>query len=827
MPDEFLRYLFNEETPRQQVSNRSILRVQQLSNELKDDLNRMELFKQMRSVPEESAVKQVLFVARDYRHEDVQRWYNFRLCATYGFEEEAFDAIKSNKKGIEDLFTLANEFDPQTAANRERFEQALVSEEAALKNPNPSETEVATFNRREALDQLLIALAVIPYTGLLPSLLENSVLPDKASESLKSNACFFVPTQEKDKFVLRPFNSFSDFEWIDEAEPETWDEFTIKSSKKVPNLKLVENLFNNFLLPFTRGAWKGTTHSNNESSEKKPNEDIFGFAVPAYDTWNEPDGWRGGMAGWLVVFLDPKTIEKIMRRCAPTKDDKESDFFRHSWLHLADLVRAYVRKIREANISDLLEDYAELRGSTESPRDYFLNHIHQVIGWKWSAEPTSEDDRAKNKKCKIEIPRNNEKDDIKAWVAPLSDTLWQRCGKAGEGTTFPPGTRRICRLLPDGADLVKAKREEGKQSGQSSTFHDTSKDLNVLEDQLQRYTRDVTGVREAVEKDAQALLALDLLPTTAREYVQRIADQAKRLGDPNLDYMLRLQFLMSHLRVKTEGRLYEAPAWCWQLLESGTKRDIYLILRALVWRPFGWAWFDKELKTLPESTLTDDSMTWSRIFLFDEDREESEPRDLNDEVRRSISMVFSKLFFQWHISKADYEAYFPPPDLNRDADWDSPLLWAMSDEDKTHHLQWLPPVNLLPLFIFAMRTAFEHAFLRNFLHVLKADSPEAVKGQKPRAIRISESPGSNPGGARIHHRIHIAFPALGIEPGSSEPMKSEREESVLPYDNWTRHMNHYRHVSHPWHWMVERVAGPLDQDLSDPWHYEITLEARE
>jgi hypothetical protein len=58
-------------------------------------------------------------------------------------------------------------------------------------------------------------------------------------------------------------------------------------------------------------------------------------------------------------------------------------------------------------------------------------------------------------------------------------------------------------------------------------------------------------------------------------------------------------------------------------------------------------------------------------------------------------------------------------------------------------------------------------------------------------------------------------------------MKSEREETVLPYDNWTRHMHHYRHVSHPWHWMVERVAGHLDQDLSDPWHYEITLEARE
>lgn len=838
-------------TPEQEVSNRSILRVQQLSDELRDQLNQMRLFDGFLGPAKDEflgPVKEVFLAARDHRFEqtpDAQavRWYNFRLTASYDFceNDRKWIADKDNKKKFKPLFELAKSFEPNTAASYEKFEAGVGLWGADGSTEDPA---------RKAFDQFTIALAVIPYRGILPALFEKQFNPDPAERPEKRPSSFLFHSSEAEHFRFAEFNEFQANDWGKpfQMEPLKFSlaqQLQLKaaelSSSRQDKLAMAGIKVNTnqgsviseggikAILEFTRGQPNPfgrhlserikdvSPPASNNSVEMNPEEDLRGLVVPAYDIWCQDSPtvaeFRGGILGWIVIILE-REAEKFIDRAMRI----DSAMAALSWSHFTDLVRSYVRRVREANIRDLLEDYAEPGGSRESPREYFLSHLHQVIGWRKSTEGN----------CALEIPMNDERDDIKAWVSPLlPDTRWQRCEESGKGTTFPPGTRRLCRLFLDELELVRAKHQEGQQSGQSKNFHDTSKDLNVLEDQLQRYTKDVKGVREAVEREAQELLALDTLPPTARDSVQRVADQVKRLGDPNLDYMLRLQFLMSHLRVKTEGRLYEAPAWCWQLLESGTKRDIYLILRALVWRPFGWAWYDKELKTLPESALTDDSLTWTRIFLFDEDREEIKPRNLSDEVRRGISAVFRKLFFQLRISKPDYEACFPPPDVNADADWDDSLLWKMDGEDRKHHRIWLPSVKLLPLFVFALRTAFEHAFLRNFLHVIDADTLERLKGQKPRGIRIRESKGLNPGGAGIHHRIHIAFPALGIEPEFSTPLKTEREAADLPYGNWNNHMNHYRHVSRPWHWFAERVAGSLERDLPDQWHYEITLEARE
>lgn len=840
----------HEETPRQQVSNRSILRVQQLSNELQNSLKEMELFR-----PDYLGdVTQVLFAARDYRKEqdpnnnshgkfEGARWYNFRLCANYGFAtfkesqdknrleydriESWYATVKSHIDGIKALFEQALKNDPHTAARFDIFLAELDAERnivARLAKDTPTRNDAQRYSnldRRAALDQLLIALAVIPYRGVLLSMLEEAFgFPNIGRKPKQiANSCVFFEHMEKSGekpsgFRLHSFDGFK--LTLNKADPNSMPPIILCGFEDPKNLGK-KGLFEDFLLPFTRGAG----HRN----RMEVNSDIKGFAIPAYDLWSEGK-WKGGMLGWLVVFL-AKTADRVKRI---SDNEAHQDLLKHSWLHFTDLVRSYVRRVREANIRDLLEDYAEPDGTHELPREYFLKHIHQVIGFKTLSSAGDQKGREEWQKFTVKrlvIPEDTHREEVVQDVIPLPHTCWDSGAKSVKGTTFPPGTRRLCAMFLDELELVRAKREEGVQRGESTTFHDYSKDLNVLEDQLYRYSKDVRSTREAVERQGQALLALESLPPAARDLIQRVADEVKRLGDPNFDYMLRLQLLMSHLRVKTEGRLYEAPEFAWRWLESGTRGDIYLILRAFVWRPFGWRWYDERLKSLPESVLDDDAMTWTRLFLFDEDREESEPRVMAGSIRNMISQVFRKLFFQWDISKADYEASFPPPDLNPDADWRDRILWTMDDASITHHLKWLPPVRLLPVFIFALRAAFEHAFLRNFMNVLAADSPKAVKGQKPLLIRIRESTGPNPGGARIHHRIHIAFPALGLEDDLRPLAVGDREAATLPYDNWSRHIDHYRHVSHPWRWQVERVGGKLDPNVPDTWHYEIILEARE
>jgi hypothetical protein len=809
-------------TDHQQVSNRSILRIQQLSDDLLKDLNSMELFK-----TKLGGVKEVLFVGVDHRRTStLETWYNFRLCATFGLDPngltvDPLEMLRNHQQGVEALFESAHKWDKHTAANYQKYLAALNDR---------------TNDRREsALEQLLIAMAVVPYQGVLPSLLEEAFYqPDGESQMCpRAKACWFQPEGPEDGyFSVEAFDEFKPTgEILARASP--WQPFKIDPDG-LADEKPVQKLFGELLLPFTRGKFLSTKTGQNRPEFKKADDanrsdsDIHGFAIPAYDVLCPQTGWRGGMTGWLVVFFNesPQGVRSFYEN---GNNDERLKLLEHSWERFADLVRAYVRRVREANMRDLLEDYAEPTGIHELPRDFFLRHLHQVIGYRSKLTINSKEPKLQQAAKRLEVPGNNERPSIDEEVFLLPHTCSTYCGDPGKGTAFPPGTRRLCAMFLDELELVRAKRKEGQQSGQSKTFHDTSKDLNVLEDQLQRYTKEVKGVREAVERETQALQASESLPDQARSSIERIAGQVQRLGDPDLDYMLRLQFLMSHLRVQTEGRLSETPEWAWRLLESGTRWDIGLIIRAYVWRPFGWLWYDRELKRLPESTLDDDTMTWSRIFLFDEDGEESEPRTMNRIVREGISKVFRKLFFQWGISKADYEASFPPPEINPDVEWPHPVLWKMDKNEKAHHLDWLPPVRLLPPFIFAMRAAFEHAYLRNYLHVLDATSPAAVKDQKPRVIRISESRGSNPGGARIHHCIHIAFPALGIEKGLPPLAEGARELATLPYDNWSRHMHHYRHVCRPWHhWKAERVSGSLEPGtLQDPWHYEITLEACE
>lgn len=369
----------------------------------------------------------------------------------------------------------------------------------------------------------------------------------------------------------------------------------------------------------------------------------------------------------------------------------------------------------------------------------------------------------------------------------------------------------------------EARRKLGEFSGQSKTFHDYSKDLNVLDDQLSRYANEAVEVRKSVEAEAEKLINSESISQDAVAALQRIKHEAARLGVPQFDYILRLRFLMSHLRVKTEGRLYEAPEWCWKWMQSGTKWDISLLIRALVWRPVGWKYYNEKANSLSEQALADDEFTWARLFVFEE--LENEPSH-TPSVRRPLSDVLQKLFLQAHpINQGDFTAFFPAPTLNPDNGPDDQLLWSSADSEKKY---WLPPVRLLPLLVFSLRAAFEHAYLRTLLRVQNVDAVRNLPRGREHAesVVILDQPGGTPGGSGVHHKIELHFPALGIEPQFGNLLEHAVEITDLPCGSWRDQMDLYKHCVRPWGWSCHRTPGGVRANSTDHWHYKITLEAR-
>jgi hypothetical protein len=464
-PDDLSRM-----TPRQQVSNRSILRIQQLSDDLRKDLNRMDIFQQL------GGVREVLFAAIDHRRSNHQdTWYNFRLCATCGLDEEAIRVLKDDihSRAAESLFRLAKDaWDPHTSANHTTFLNEL-------ENDNKNDQR-----REKALDQLLIALAVVPYQGVLVSLLEEAFFgktPEIQNQTQAGTqrkpihrACFFAPVgNNPGEFSVRNFDCFQIGKLIFKRK---WDDFRIDPTNVPPQEgEYIKKLFEDFLLPFTRGAWLrkvGNISTQNTTKSERHDQDVYGFAVPAYDAHCPDEGWRGGMTGWLIVFLQkPSRVKSFFSWRNFWGRKRQLD---HSWSHFTDLVRTYVRRVREANIRDLLEDYAEPDGIHEQPREYFLKHLHQVIGFETLASAKAQqlgEEVLKDKVRPLVIPEDTHREQVEQDVLPLPHTCWDGCVDRGKGTTFPPGTRRLCAMFLDELELVRAKREEGQNVARAGFFH--------------------------------------------------------------------------------------------------------------------------------------------------------------------------------------------------------------------------------------------------------------------------------------------------------------------------------------------------------------------
>lgn len=439
--------------PQQAVSNRSILRVQQLSNELVADLNTLPIFAS-------SPIASVLFAAVDQFNTNADcRWYNFRLCGSYRFPSEVEKWLKHDRnrvaKEFKPLFEAAREKDRTTRASFQRFNDAIFGEPA---------------NWVLAYDQLIIALAVIPYRGVLLSLFEKALgLTSKQqpkntekSEPVRGGqttlCCRF--SGPLDQMAIHSFDNFaSDGEHLFTEEQEG---FSVMADCR-DGFRI--------LLPFTRGEKPLTVPDfRPENVSPYPSEPGFneaktgqqtgevaklsGFVVPAFDGYDRQNNrWIGGFAGWMVaVFLTPSSPSSV--------EQKDRDY---SWLAFTHLMRTYVRRVREAQMFDLVEEYAE-RPSQPPPESFFREHIRHLTGWKY--------DNA-NLQTSLVIPYDPPIQPLSFPVDKLQDTQ-------PANSKPPEDSIRLCKTFLEDLRLVYSERQKGRGAEKRAQYFAASHELKKL-----------------------------------------------------------------------------------------------------------------------------------------------------------------------------------------------------------------------------------------------------------------------------------------------------------------------------------------------------------
>jgi hypothetical protein len=577
----------------------------------------------------------------------------------------------------------------------------------------------------------------------------------------------------------------------------------------------IKALFDGFLDPFFSGQKTPRTSEDGTS--------FTGVALPLFDRW-ESTGPVGAFLGWIFMPFDTPELRK--------------QFF--NFFQDGSSLPLY-REILRANLNDYSDSLAEhvldeeLKNYDPSldgnPLNYFRKQFHHIEGWIVEGDKGGGIEQHKYYRRELTLMENHslslstlhirlgdERDPI-VILRPKWDTITPQCGEIETPFERDYYLRVVgwARSFWNGLNHIFEEHRHGLQVGQSVAFHDYSKDLNALDWQVRHYADEVM----AVKKEITGLIA-SLQGTTLTQEISAALTamniQSQRLGSPDFDFLLRLRFLMAHLRAQTEGRLYEQPEWCVQFLQSGTRRDIYMVLRALVWLPVGWAQLKKQETQIARQELSS-PLNWARLFAFEEEN------DAPIETRWHVGEVIRKLFLQWRITERDFDDYFPAPIVNTGSRWDDQLLWDSQRTADIDRSAWLPPIRLLPLFVFSMRAAFQHAYLRTIFRALTVEQLQALPRSMREEIRISTSLGTQPKGAGIHYRIHLDFPAPVI-PKTAAPPSAPVILDDLPYGNWKQQMSAYQHIVHPWGWYCEEVPGPASPQQNDLSHFRITLESK-
>jgi len=395
---------------------------------------------------------------------------------------------------------------------------------------------------------------------------------------------------------------------------------------------------------------------------------------------------------------------------------------------------------------DLVEEYGELP-SPPDHRRYFRDHVHYLIGWKYEG--------AGNTKLRITFDPPEESIELPVDKRPY--TQWDHPG-------FPPGNIRLCKLFLDQLRLIKSARLRGL----IASAHDYAKDLNATDIAFGR-------LRKSIDEKKRAI------PALLSEHSNLRTSVVNELSALELEFnqsSLRNRFMMAHLRAQTEGRLYEQPQWCVDQLMSGTKRGLYEIVRLLVWEPLG----SNRYRTLAEAGEPNGNEVseWSKLFGYDE-------TGVNPDVDRNLAKYLRWCFLDAKMTNEDFGRLHPAPRVNPDDSMDRKVLQILSGAPSERFV----PGRLLPLFVFSLRAAFQHAWLTSFFKAARAANEKRTDNLKPvpEAILLSES------NSEQGYEINVLFP----NPFDVEGFRGlGNPTDKLPWGNWEQQIGHYRGLTSPW-----------------------------
>lgn len=793
------------ETPAQRLSNKTILRFQCLADELKNDLAR--IFKNT-SVEKPSVIQEVLFVSADrsdYRFPQernlVKRNYNLRLLQTFRFTDEIpklWKWIEARSEAFQELFDFSSKMDGKKMRYQDFADAVLKADPEA----------------KEAAHRLLIeALADMAYTGVLPSAFDNSCFRNRDWEQRHGDRLFLFEADKKGQYrVWKRTKKKDDVRFEDQPELEFPE---IRGTNFDGLSSLSKNFINHFSLGIgsEKSDWKDINDnafgiSPYHLDGKMPY--LAGFCIPVYDFNDKHGNPAGGFEGWLMVI--EFTVSDAENTSVVQKVGDGEWLLTEQAITMA--VQNFSSRVSEERMRELVEH--EWTDSM-SPEDFTLKKYQYVGGWtgvelgthdlipskeryQWLDEYLNRTEASNPKQITYIAVRVRERGPTFIF-RKLEDTILPSDPKYLQDYAYH--VARTVKDLHKAADLREKEKKQSQQAGFLASAHDYSKDLNALDIRLGHYQTLLDSTRLEIKSDTAKLSLPDQVHNFP-EIADRIDLKLDQLQQPQLNWMLQKRFLISHQRTQTENRLYEQPEWCMQFVQGGTLRDLYHLCKVLVWLPVGHQGYKKLAEEEPDQFS--DSWNWARLFAF----EEGDSSDQGKRLAVKLASVIRERFQRGNYTNKDFTNDFPPPTLKShpQESLDIQLLWSGFQSGKIED-RWLPIRGLLPLLVFSLRAAFQHAWLRTVL-----DAAEGNPGNAQR-IRIHADEMEKDTGHRLHYLIHIDFPC----PDSESAIKTNLSIN-LPYGDWHKQVAHYRKLSFPW-----SVVTPVVTQHKGEAILRITLKA--
>lgn len=745
----------NDERPDEfQLSDAPIHRIQTLVLSLQDSFKNLDGFK---------ALSAAFFVRRDFdTRADAQcpvfngTFYNPKiidvqspLCLSdeypQGFSVEQLEALH------------------QGALNSAGTPRATL--EKAIRKINVIQ-DADTSSKPEYIHSWLELFSRVTYNGGVPGFLIDHFNHVKA-----------VPLLNLVK--VRKVRKAVDDKWKDCLIAE-WDNgvakwFGQKSWKDQPPLttgcKIADPLYRSLQKWIERAEdWSGAD-SSPPANTPSPS-DHFVIAVPVYDFLNIAEGpdsitsW-GTFLGFLFLVFPPTTKLKFIALCKALPK-------------AAPHLNAFAASLLESEFEEILRE--DFQG--DDPLTFLAENLHRIDGWKFvTSLPGTQTLGVRQLEINLRSNLFQPAGPKETAFLTTSD-CWTRYEDESSpaAENYRKRLNRRIRYFLEQARLQESK----KRLGLLASAHDYSKDLNAIDSTFGRLSDSIEQAAHSVDQSLSKHPAL-------KEIREKVAADLAELTNIRDQSLLRPRFMMAHARTQTEGYYYEQPAWCVDRLANGMRQDIYFLIRLLVWEPLGAQSYLGMVKNVPQAAEVAD---WSRLFAYDE-------VGLHPAVDDLLSGYLKRCFLRpladgGPMTPEQFGNLHPPPALNAARKMSDVLLPGLKPRSSGIR-------GLLPLVVFSLRAAFQHAWLTSFIKAAIHDPDSGIFVPVTEPVTLSERMDDG------YYCIQIEFP---------NPLAASLRERILtlnlsippampdrlPWGNWQREVNFYRGLGIPWIASLEHSA---------------------